>query len=80
MKKLILNQKNKNKREKQLKIKEKQDEMKVLKNKQIIERAKKIVLSGRKIIFDYPSHNNKYNIKKVIKKENDDNDLDLEFF
>jgi len=79
MKKLILNQKNKNKREKQLKIKEKQDEMKVLKNKQIIERAKKIVLSGRKIIFDYPSHNNKYNIKKVIKKENDDNDLDLEY-
>ena len=41
----------------------------------MIKKAKKIVLTGRKIILDYPINNNKHNIKKIIKNGNNDNDL-----
>ena len=73
--KSILNQKNKCGKERKLIIKEKLEKMKEFKYLKVIKKAKKIVLTGRKIILDYPINNNKYNIKKIIKKENNDNDL-----
>ena len=79
MEKLILSQKNKNKREKQLKIQKMQEEMKILKNLQIIERARKIVIKGRKVCYDYPNMNNRNIIKKVIKRENDDNYYEYQY-
>ena len=38
----------------------------------IYERSKKIVITGRKVIFDYPYNNNKTKIQKIIKKKDDD--------
>ena len=77
--KIILNQRNKYKKERKLKIKEKIEKMKEVKYLQMIKKAKKIVLTGRKTILDNPINNNNYNIKKIIKNENHDNDLQCLF-
>ena len=79
IKSLIINQKNKNIREQYLKNKKEQEKIKELKNLQIMEKAKKIVLTGRKIILDYPNNHKKNNIKNVIKNENNDNDIDYKY-
>ena len=79
MEKLILTQKNKNKREKQIKIQKMQEEMKILRNLQIIERARKIVITGRKICFDYPKAKDRNNIKKILKREDEDNNYEYQY-
>jgi len=76
MMKIILNKKNINKREKQLLFQQKEEELKLKQKLKIIERDKKFVLKGRKVIYDYPinsKHN--FNIKKIqeTKKENNTN-------
>ena len=74
--KLILNKKNINKKEKQLLFQRKEEELKLKQKLKIIERDKKVILKGRKVIYDYPI-NNKHNftVKKSreTKKENNTN-------
>ena len=76
MMKIILNKKNINKREKQLLFQQKEEELKLKQKLKIIERDKKVILKGRKVIYDYPI-NNKHNftVKKIreTKKENNTN-------
>ena len=79
MEQLILNQKNKNLRMRQLLILEKQNDMKILKNLQIIERIKKIVITGRKIPFNYPIEKKKNINKKIKKNEVDDDKLEYQY-
>ena len=79
MEKAILTQKNINKREKQLEIKRIHEEMKILKNLKIIERANKPIVKGRKIIFDYPICKNKNKSQQIIKEEDDDNHYEYEY-
>ena len=78
MEKLILNQKNINKKENKLKIKLLQEEMKRLEIERIFERGKKLIIKGRKVILNYPNNKDKFkiNIKKIIR--NDDN-IDLKY-
>lgn len=79
MKKLILKKKNINKKEKQLELKQLQEKIKEIENKKIFERANKVVVKGRKIIFDYPIINkDKLKIKKIIKRDENDN-LDYQY-
>lgn len=76
MMKIILNKKNINKREKQLLFQQKEEESKLKQKLKIIERDKKFVLKGRKVIYDYPINNkHNFNIKKIqeTKKENNTN-------
>ena len=76
MMKIILNKKNINKREKQLLFQQKEEELKLKQKLKIIERDKKVVLKGRKVIYDYPINNkHNFNIKKIqeTKKENNTN-------
>ena len=76
MMKIILNKKNINKREKQLLFQQKEEELKLKQKLKIIERDKKMVLKGRKVIYDYPINNkHNFNIKKIqeTKKENNTN-------
>ena len=78
-KKLILKKKNINKKEKQLELKQLQEKIKEIENKKIFERANKVVVKGRKIIFDYPIINkDKLKIKKIIKRDENDN-LDYQY-
>ena len=74
MEKIILQQKNINKRQKQLEINKMQEEMKIFKNLQIFERANKMIVKGRKIIFDYPIGKNKNKNEKIIKNDEDDDE------
>ena len=72
MEKIILQKKNINKREKLLETKEMNEKMKILQNLQIIERAKKMVVTGKKLFFGnkYVKHRN--NSKKIVKSYSDD--------
>ena len=72
MESFILNQKNINKKEKLLKFKLLQEEMKMLEISKIFERGRKKVITGRKIIYDYPNNKSKNKIKKNTKKEDED--------
>ena len=78
MEKLILKQKNINKKENQIRLKKLQEEIKIKKDIKTIERSKRIVIKGRKVILDYPIIKNKHMIKKIIKKNNDD-DIDYQY-
>ena len=74
MLKLILNQKNINKREKQLLFKQKEEEMKMKQKWKIIQRDKKFILKGKKVIYDYPIINkHKFNVKPIQEIRNDNN-------
>ena len=62
---LILNQRNQNKKENQILFKQKELESKLKQRLKIINRDKKMVLTGKKVIWDYPiTTNNKLIIKK----------------
>ena len=74
MLKLILNQKNINKREKQLLFKQKEEEMKMKQKWKIIQRDKKFILKGKKVIYNYPITNkHKFNVKPIQEIRNDNN-------
>ena len=74
MLKLILDKKNINKSEKQLLFQKKEEELKLKQKLKIIERDKKFIIKGRKVIYDYPI-NNKHNfkIKKIHESKNENN-------
>ena len=71
MEKSILEQKKINKRDNQLKAKQYLEELKNLKNLKAIERAQKMVVTGRKAA-NYSIFKNKKKIKKIIHKGKDD--------
>ena len=71
MEKSILEQKKINKRDNQLKAKQYLEELKNQKNLKAIERAQKMVVTGRKAV-NYSIFKNKKRIKKVIHKGKDD--------
>ena len=71
MEKSILEQKKINKRDNQLKAKQYLEEIKNQKNLRAIERAQKMVVTGRKAL-NYSIFKNKKKIKKIIKKGKDD--------
>ena len=71
MEKSILEQKKINKRDNQLKAKKYLEEIKNQKNLRAIERAQKMVVTGRKAV-NYAIFKNKRKIKKIIKKGKDD--------
>ena len=71
MEKSISEQKKINKRDNQLKAKKYLEEIKNLKNLKAIERAQKMVVTGRKAV-NYAIFKNKRKIKKIIKKGKDD--------
>ena len=75
MEQLIQNQKNINIRENQIKLKLLQEEMKKKDIAKIYERGRKIIIKGRKVFINYPINKDKIkiNIKKIIKKEKDEN-------
>ena len=75
MEKIILKQKNINKKEKILLFKQKNEDLKITQKKKIVEREKKHILKGRMIIYDYPTGKipkSKIKKNKVIKKDNND--------
>ena len=78
---LITNQRNKNKKEKQILFKLKEEEEKMKQRLKIINRDKKIVLTGKKIIWDYPiSTKHKLKIKKNFEIKNEsNNNIDLDY-
>lgn len=79
---LIIRQKNKNKKEKQIIFKQKEEELKMKQKLRIMERDKKVILTGKKIIWDYPIlTKQKLKIKKIteIKNESSHNNIDLEY-
>jgi hypothetical protein len=71
MEKSILEQKKINKRDNQLKAKKYLEEIKNQKNLRAIERAQKMVVTGRKVV-NLAIFKNKRKIKKIIKKGKDD--------
>ena len=71
MEKSILEQKKINKRDNQLKAKQYLEEIKNQKNLRAIERAQKMVVTGRKAL-NYSIFKNKKKIKKIISKGKDD--------
>ena len=82
--KLILNRKNYNKKEKQILFKRKEEELKIKQKLKIMERDKKFVLKGKKVIYDYPINNHQNNkflkIRKTSNiKDNDDNKIEFEY-
>ena len=76
----ITKQKNQNKREKQILFRQKEEESKIKERLRILERDKKIILTGKKIIWDYPiTTKHKLKIKKNIELQNESNNkIDLE--
>jgi hypothetical protein len=70
--KLLLERKKLIKKEKQLMLKKQQDEHEQKKKMKAIERAKRIVIRGRKVYHDIPPWQNKK--KDIEKNENDDDD------
>ena len=72
MEEMIQKQININKKERQLEKKLKKEELKLLEISKIFERGEKKVVTGRKVIYDYPYNKNIVKIKKIIKKEDDD--------
>ena len=79
---LIIRQKNKNKKEKQIIFKQKEEELKMKQKLRIMERDEKVILTGKKIIWDYPIiTKQKLKIKKIteIKNESSHNNIDLEY-
>ena len=77
----ITKQKNQNKREKQILFRQKEEESKIKERLRILERDKKIILTGKKIIWDYPiTTKHKLKIKKNIELQNESNNkIDLEY-
>ena len=77
MEKIILKQKNINKKEKILLFKQKNEDLKITQKKKIVEREKKHILKGRMIIYDYPTGKipkSKIKKNKVIKKDNNNDE------
>ena len=72
MEKIIQNQININKKERQLENKLKQEKLKLLEISKIFKRGEKKVITGRKVIFDYPFNKNKIKLSKIVDKEDDD--------
>ena len=79
MEKLIVKRKNINKSNKQLEIQEMHQKMKIKRNIQIIERAKKIVVTGRKIFYVNQIVKNRNNAKQIIKNYSDDNRFEYQY-
>ena len=84
MMKLILNKKNINKKEKQILFQQKEEELKMKQKLKILERNKKIIMKGKKVIYDYPINNHQNNkflkIRKASNiKDNDDNKIEFEY-
>ena len=78
MESFILNQKNINKKEKQLKLQLLKEKMKMLEISKIYERGRKKVITGKKVIYNY--HNNKKKIKfNKISKEEDEDTIDYKY-
>ena len=77
----ITKQKNQNKREKQILFRQKEEESKIKERLRILERDKKVILTGKKIIWDYPiTTKHKLKIKKNIELQNESNNkIDLEY-
>ena len=75
MLKIIFEQKNENKREKQMSFKEKEEELKMKQKLKMMEKEKKVVIKGRKVISDYPMTNkhHKFKIKKIHEIKNEGN-------
>ena len=75
MEQIIQNKKIINIRENQIKLKLLQEEQKKNDIGKIFDKGKKMIIKGRKVIFNYPNYKDKIkiNIKKIIKKEKDDN-------
>ena len=71
MERSISEQKKINKRDNQLKVKQFQEELKNQMNLRAIERAQKMVVTGRKAV-NYSTFKNKKKIKKIIHKSKDD--------
>ena len=78
---LIINQKNKNKKEKQILFKQKEEETKMKQRLKIFNRDKKVILTGKKVIWDYPiTTKHKLIIKNNIEIKNEsNNNIDLEY-
>ena len=75
MEDIILRQKNINKLDFKLSFKQLQEKMKLQKDLKTIEKGRKLVLKGR-IIYNYPNVKHIKKIKKVIiKEENDEDEL-----
>ena len=72
MENIISKQNSLNLREKLLNWKKLREEKKISEISKILEKGKKIVLKGRKAIFDYPNYKNKSKIKKLTEKEDND--------
>ena len=72
MENIISKQNSLNLREKLLNWKKLREEKKISEISKILEKGKKIVLKGRKVIFDYPNYKNKSKIKKLTEKEDND--------
>ena len=71
--KLLLDRKRLIKKEKQLMLRKQQDEYKQKKNQRAVERAKKIVIKGRKVFPDIiPWHYKKQDTTKKVDDEDDD--------
>ena len=79
--KLIFNRKNYNKKEKQILFKRKEEELKIKQKLKIMERDKKFVLKGKKVIYDYPiTSKHKLKIKKIQNVKNEsNNDIEVEY-
>ena len=77
----ITKQKNQNKREKQILFRQKEEESKIKERLRILERDKKVILTGKKIIWDYPiTTKHKLKFKKNIELQNESNNkIDLEY-
>ena len=73
MKEIILNQKNINKLDSKLSFKQLQEKMKLQKDLKIIEKSKKLVVKGR-ITYIYPNIKRIKKVKKVINKDENDED------
>jgi hypothetical protein len=75
MKDIILRQKNINKMDFKLSFKQLQEKMKLQKDLKTIEKGRKLVLKGR-LVYNYPNIKHIKKIKKVIiKEENDEDEL-----
>ena len=76
---IILNQRNINKLEYKLSYKQFKERMKYLKDLKIAEKSKKIIIKGRKIIFDYPIKKKNQIKKIIIPKNNEEIGLDYSY-